>query len=160
MARIAIHADPRLIHLPRDQGTSAMALSTSGQTIEAIPEVDLALITGSANWGLRFPEDVALPGVSVLARDVAYETQYGVSENWKFLEFDGSLLQAGRSNASFMPMISILSDAMISGNVFSISLLRCRMQPSRSQIPPQAISVASSLLACIDRERRPSALIQ
>lgn len=29
-----------------------MALSTSGQTIEAIPEVDLALITGSANWGL------------------------------------------------------------------------------------------------------------
>jgi hypothetical protein len=159
MARIAIHADPRLIHLPRDQGTSAMALSTSGRTI-AIPAVDLALITGSANWGLRFPEDVALPGVSVLARDVAYEAQYGESENWKFLEFDGSLLQAGSSNASFMPMISILSDAMISGNVFSISLLRCRMQPSRSQIPPQAIPVASSLLACIDRERRPSALIQ
>lgn len=47
-----------------------MALSTSGRTI-AIPAVDLALITGSANWGLRFPEDVALPGVSVLARDVA-----------------------------------------------------------------------------------------
>jgi 5'-methylthioadenosine phosphorylase len=96
MARIAIHADPRLIHLPRDQGTSAMALSPSGQTIEAIPEADLALITGSANWGLRFPEDVALPGVSVLARDVAYETQHGVSENWKFLEFDGSMTSDGQ----------------------------------------------------------------
>lgn len=74
-----------------------MALSPSGQKIEAIPEVDLALITGSANWGLRFPEDVGLPGVSVLARDVAYETRYGVSENWKVLEFDGSMTSDGQS---------------------------------------------------------------
>jgi 5'-methylthioadenosine phosphorylase len=68
-----------------------MTKSPSGQTMEPIPSVDLALITGSANWGLRIPEDVALPGVRVLARDVAYETPHGVSENWKLLEFDGSM---------------------------------------------------------------------
>lgn len=72
-----------------------MSLSPSGQTIAAIPRVDLALITGSANWGLRFPEDIDMPGVRVLARDVAHETAYGVSENWKLLEFDGSLTPEG-----------------------------------------------------------------
>lgn len=72
-----------------------MALSPSGQKIEPIPQVDLALITGSANWGLRFPEDLALPGVSVMSRDVAYETEYGTSENWKVLEFDGAMTPDG-----------------------------------------------------------------
>lgn len=65
-------------------------------TSTPIPQVDLALITGSANWGLRFPEDIALPGVTVLARDIAYDTPYGVSENWKHLEFDGSLTPDGK----------------------------------------------------------------
>lgn len=73
-----------------------MSSSASGQHIMPIPDVELALITGSANWGLRFPEDVAMDGVTVLARDVAYETEYGVSENWKLLEFDGSLTPDGR----------------------------------------------------------------
>ena len=62
-----------------------------------IPRVELALITGSANWGLRFPEDIALPGVRVIARDMAFETPYGVSENWKLLEFDGAMTPDGRA---------------------------------------------------------------
>lgn len=73
-----------------------MTTSPSGQRIQPIPSVDIALITGSANWGLRFPEDIALPGVRVLARDVAYETAHGVSENWKLLEFDGAMTPDGR----------------------------------------------------------------
>ena len=73
-----------------------MTLSQSGQRILAIPKTELALITGSANWGLRFPEDIALPGVSVLERDVAFETAHGVSENWKLLEFDGAMTPDGR----------------------------------------------------------------
>mgnify|MGYP000036957515 CR=1 FL=1 len=44
----------------------------SGQQILPIPKVELALITGSANWGLRFPEDMALHGVRVVARDVVH----------------------------------------------------------------------------------------
>jgi 5'-methylthioadenosine phosphorylase len=73
-----------------------MTTSPSGQQVQPIPEVELALITGSANWGLRFPEDVGIAGVSVLARDLAYETPHGVSENWKLLEFAGSMTPDGR----------------------------------------------------------------
>jgi 5'-methylthioadenosine phosphorylase len=61
----------------------------------AIPQVGLALITGSANWGLAFPEDIALDGVRVLARDLTFETPWGASDNWKLLEFDGSLTGDG-----------------------------------------------------------------
>ncbi|UCI09489.1 5'-methylthioadenosine phosphorylase [Mesorhizobium sp. B1-1-8] len=56
-----------------------------------IPIVELALITGSASWGLAFPEDVSMAGVEVLARDMAFETPYGRTENWKLLEFDGAI---------------------------------------------------------------------
>ncbi|WP_373504552.1 5'-methylthioadenosine phosphorylase [Aestuariivirga sp.] len=66
------------------------------QTRQAIPQVELALITGSANWGLRFPEDIGVEGVSVIARDVAFETSHGVSENWKILEFDGRMTPDGK----------------------------------------------------------------
>jgi 5'-methylthioadenosine phosphorylase len=63
----------------------------------AIPSVRTAVITGSANWGLAFPEDVGMAGVRVLARDLAFDTPYGVTENWKLLEFDASLTAEGRS---------------------------------------------------------------
>ncbi len=72
-----------------------MTTSPCGQPIQPIPEVDLALITGSANWGLRFSEDAGLPGVSVLSRDVSHETAHGISENWKLLEYDGSMTPDG-----------------------------------------------------------------
>lgn len=62
----------------------------------SIPSVRTAVITGSANWGLAFPEDVGVAGVRVLARDLAFETPYGVTENWKLLEFDASLSPEGR----------------------------------------------------------------
>jgi 5'-methylthioadenosine phosphorylase len=73
-----------------------MTQSPHARQTAPIPEVDLAIITGSANWGLSFPEDVDVPGVSVLARDIAHETPYGVSENWKLLAFDGALTPDGR----------------------------------------------------------------
>lgn len=52
-----------------------------------IPKVGLALITGSANWGLAFPEDLGQPGIHVLARDLAFDTPWGASPHWKLLEF-------------------------------------------------------------------------
>ncbi|NEJ69595.1 5'-methylthioadenosine phosphorylase [Rhizobium phaseoli] len=61
--------------------------------IPLIPKTELAIITGSANWGLAFPEDIAMPGVRVLARDLSFDTPYGVSDNWKLLEFDASITQ-------------------------------------------------------------------
>lgn len=62
----------------------------------AIPKVELALITGSASWGLAFPEDIGISGVSVLARDIGFETPYGRSDHWKLLEFDGAMARDGR----------------------------------------------------------------
>jgi 5'-methylthioadenosine phosphorylase len=72
-------------------------MTTHSSAPTTIPAVGLALITGSANWGLAFPEDVGLPGVKVLARDIAFDTPYGRSENWKLLEFDGAMTCDGRS---------------------------------------------------------------
>jgi 5'-methylthioadenosine phosphorylase len=94
MAGEPFDADPRVIG-GREKEQVAITISPSGQAVAPIPKVEIALITGSANWGLRFPEDIGLPGVTVVARDVAFETQYGVSENWKLLEFDGSLTPEG-----------------------------------------------------------------
>lgn len=65
--------------------------------LSAIPITGLAIITGSANWGLAFPEDVGMPGVRVLARDLAFDTPYGVSENWKLLEFAASITVDGKT---------------------------------------------------------------
>ncbi len=70
---------------------------TQDVSLSPIPKTGLAIITGSANWGLAFPEDVGMPGVRVLARDLAFETPYGVSENWKLLEFDASITAEGRT---------------------------------------------------------------
>lgn len=62
----------------------------------SIPRVDIAVITGSASWGLAFPEDVGLQGVRVLARDISFDTPYGASDNWKLLEFDGAMTADGQ----------------------------------------------------------------
>jgi len=70
---------------------------TDKLNIAAIPSVRTAVITGSANWGLAFPEDVGMPGVRVLARDLVFDTPYGRTENWKLLEFDSSLTADGRA---------------------------------------------------------------
>jgi 5'-methylthioadenosine phosphorylase len=68
---------------------------TNSHSSSPIPSTKLAIITGSANWGLAFPEDVKMPGVRVLARDLVFQTPYGVSENWKLLEFDGAVTADG-----------------------------------------------------------------
>lgn len=61
----------------------------------AIPQVGLALITGSANWGLAFPEDLQMEGVRVIARDLTYQTPWGPSDNWKLLEFAAEITAEG-----------------------------------------------------------------
>jgi 5'-methylthioadenosine phosphorylase len=61
-----------------------------------IPKTRHAIITGSANWGLAFPEDTGLDGVHVLARDLRFDTPWGASENWKLLEFDAAITAEGQ----------------------------------------------------------------
>jgi 5'-methylthioadenosine phosphorylase len=61
----------------------------------AIPKVNVAIITGSASWGLAFPEDVPVAGVTLLKRDIVFDTPYGQSENWKLLEFSADRTPSG-----------------------------------------------------------------
>lgn len=56
-----------------------------------IPQTPFALISGSAGWGVRFPDALAEPGVSVLARGLAFDTPWGVTDNWQLIGIEGSL---------------------------------------------------------------------
>ena len=56
----------------------------------AIPEAKFAIVSGSANWGLRFPEDLDEPGVRLVERDLEFDTPWGASGDWKVIEIDGS----------------------------------------------------------------------
>ena len=62
---------------------------------DPIPSVDFAIVCGSANWGLRFPEDLQEPGVAVLQRDMVFETPWGDTGDWKLVEIDGTLTADG-----------------------------------------------------------------
>ena len=62
----------------------------------AIPTTPFALLSGSAGWGIRFPDDLAEPGVRVLDRWLAFDTPWGPVDNWQVLELDGALTLDGR----------------------------------------------------------------
>ena len=62
---------------------------------DIIPATDYAVVCGSANWGLRFPEDLDEPGVTVLRRDMVFETPWGDCAEWKLVAIDGSLTPDG-----------------------------------------------------------------
>lgn len=57
----------------------------------AVPKTPYALLSGSAGWGLHFPEDLALPDVRVVERWLAFDTPWGVSDHWQVLELDAGL---------------------------------------------------------------------
>jgi len=61
-----------------------------------IPKTPLALVSGSAGWGLAFPDDLHEPGVHVVQRGLSFDTPWGRSDRWQVLEFDGSITADGR----------------------------------------------------------------
>lgn len=54
-------------------------------TLAEVPAADYAVVGGSATLRCRFPEDVALPGVEVLARDLEFETPFGQTAPFKLI---------------------------------------------------------------------------
>jgi 5'-methylthioadenosine phosphorylase len=62
-----------------------------------IPRTSFALISGTAGWGMRFPDDLNEPGVRTLERGLSFETPWGISENWQLIELDGSLTADGKT---------------------------------------------------------------
>lgn len=65
-----------------------------------IPKTPFALISGTAGWGLRFPDDLGEPGVRVLDRGLVFETPWGLTENWQVIEFDGSVTSDGQNRTA------------------------------------------------------------
>lgn len=62
----------------------------------AIPQTPFALLSGSAGWGLRFPEELEEPGVSIVQRWLSFETPWGPVDNWQVIELDGRLTADGK----------------------------------------------------------------
>lgn len=62
-----------------------------------IPKVDLAIATGSPNWGIAFPEDVEFEGVRLLQRDMSFDTPWGPTDNWKLFELSAEITASRRS---------------------------------------------------------------
>ena len=56
--------------------------------MEEIPAVSFALISGSASWGIRFPEALGEPGFHVARRDLVFDTPWGPSQGWKLIDID------------------------------------------------------------------------
>ena len=63
----------------------------------AIPRTPFALLSGSAGWGVPFPEGVDEPGVRVLERGFTFETPWGPCGNWQLIELDASMTVDGAS---------------------------------------------------------------
>jgi 5'-methylthioadenosine phosphorylase len=58
---------------------------------DRIPQTPFALISGSAGWGVRFPDDLDQPGIGVIARGLTFDTPWGATENWQLVEIAATL---------------------------------------------------------------------
>jgi 5'-methylthioadenosine phosphorylase len=61
-----------------------------------IPQTPFALISGSAGWGVRFPDDLDQPGVGVVERGLTFDTPWGATENWQLVEIAATLTADGQ----------------------------------------------------------------
>ena len=63
---------------------------------DRIPETPFALISGSAGWGVRFPDDLDQPGIAVVARGLVFDTPWGATDNWQLIEVATDLTPDGK----------------------------------------------------------------
>ena len=64
---------------------------------DTIPHTPFALLSGSAGWGVRFPDDLQRDGVRVAQRGLVFDTPWGRTENWQLVEIDGALAIDGQT---------------------------------------------------------------
>jgi 5'-methylthioadenosine phosphorylase len=64
---------------------------------DMIPQTPFALLSGSAQWGLAFPDDLREPGVKVVDRGLRFDTPWGPTENWQVIEIDAGHTGDGKS---------------------------------------------------------------
>jgi 5'-methylthioadenosine phosphorylase len=59
----------------------------------SIPKASFAIISGSAGWGVAFPDDLREEGVRVLERELRFETPWGPCDGWQLLELGRPLTE-------------------------------------------------------------------
>lgn len=64
---------------------------------DTIPQTSLALLSGSAGWGVPFPDGIGEAGVTVLQRALRFDTPWGPTEGWQLIEIAGSATADGRA---------------------------------------------------------------
>ena len=57
----------------------------------SIPQAPFAIISGSAGWGVAFPDGLSESGVGVVERELRFDTPWGASDGWQLLEIDAGL---------------------------------------------------------------------
>jgi 5'-methylthioadenosine phosphorylase len=62
-----------------------------------VPRTPFAILSGSAGWGVPFPEGLNVTGVRIMDRNLAFETPWGQTANWQVLEIDGSQTLDGKA---------------------------------------------------------------
>ncbi len=77
--------------LRRLGSSTAFSLGSRRVVVQA-----LAIVGGSATLGCRLPEDVDVPGITVLDRNLRFDTPFGQSQPFKLLRFDGAHSGDGR----------------------------------------------------------------
>ncbi|MFN8526347.1 MAG: phosphorylase [Chloroflexota bacterium] len=69
-----------------------------------IPKTPFAIIGGSGTWAITFPEDVADPDVTVVQRDLVFDTPYGTSPPLKLLRLNPSAPDHVAKDVLHVPM--------------------------------------------------------
>lgn len=71
---------------PRPTAAPSLMTTRPARMKHAIPKTRFALISGSAQWGLAFPDDLREPGIKVLERGMEFDTPWGPTNNWQVIE--------------------------------------------------------------------------
>src|SRR5438105_3461964 len=94
-SRFLMASSVALLTSPAQPAPAAPA-GMEDRQMEKIPATSFALVSGSASWGIRFPEDVEEPGFRVARRDIVFDTPWGPSHGWKLIDIDGSVTADGQ----------------------------------------------------------------
>jgi 5'-methylthioadenosine phosphorylase len=61
-----------------------------------IPKADFAILSGSAGWGVKFPDDLNEQGIEILDRGLTFDSPWGETNNWQLLEIAADRTHDGK----------------------------------------------------------------
>lgn len=71
----------------------------TGKVYRDVPPVDIGIIGGSATLGCRFPDDAAMPGITVQEKDIFFETPHGPTTKFKLCTIGADVTVDGQEKS-------------------------------------------------------------